>query len=433
MNPSQRTVLLAAAGLALALGVAIVSPELWPVWVAFSLCLLLAMGFDVRLIMAASSIEVESQAPASIYIGKDAMWTLSIRTAQERRLRVLADLDPEFEPQNELDMVIGPDLADATIRLLPRRRGRLLLKRLWLHWSSPLGLFNVTQKREIDTSVTVVPDLGTVRATAMQFFGSSSSLSGLKTERYLGDGSEFASLREYVPGLDARSIDWKSTVRHRKLMCRQFRAERNHQVIFAIDTGHLMREPLDGVPRVDHAINRALLLSYVCLKTGDRVGMYAFDAEPRQYLEPQGGLSSFGRLQQQSSELDYGTSETNYALGILDLSSRLRRRSLVVVFTEFIDSVTAQLMSDNLDRLSRRHVVIFVTLRDPALESIENGELSELTDISRSVVACNLRLDRELVLRRLQRRGIHVVDANPDRVSVELINRYIEIKRREFV
>ena len=142
-------------------------------------------------------------------------------------------------------------------------------------------------------------------------------MSGLKTERFVGDGSEFESLRSYVPGLDARSIDWKSTIRHRKLMCRQFRAERNHQVVVAIDTGHLMREPIDGVPRVDHAINRALLLSYICLKTGDRVGMYAFDAEPGLFLEPHGGMSTFARLRDRSSEIDYGTAETNFSLGML--------------------------------------------------------------------------------------------------------------------
>lgn len=434
MNPSQRTVMFAAVGVVLALCVSVIDTALWPFWAMYLFFLSIALGIDVLMLRRGTSIGVESEPPKQIYIGTEGTWVLNLRIpGGTRDLEMLADLDPLFESQPPIDLVVSPEDGRATVRLVPKRRGTLHLYRLWFRWHSPLGLFVVIQKCLIDATVSVVPDLGTVRATAMRFFDSSTTLHGLKTERYVGDGSEFESLRSYVPGLDARSIDWKATVRHRKLMCRQFRAERNHQVVIAIDTGHLMREPVDGIPRVDHAINRALLLSYICLKTGDRVGMYAFDAQPGLYLEPQGGVSAFARLRERSSEIEYGVAETNYSLGILELSSRLRRRSLVVVFTEFIDSVTAQLMADNLDRLARRHVVIFVALRDPSLELIERGEIARLSDLSRAVVASSLKLDRERVLRRLRRAGIHIIDARPDAVSVELINRYIEIKRREFV
>ena len=408
-------------------------PALWPLWAMYLLGLLVALAGDILMLRGSTRIEVESRPPQQIYIGAEGAWRLELRAERDRRLQLLADLDQRFQPQPVVDLVVGAEQGNATVLLRPTRRGSLRLHRLWFRWHSPLGLFVVIQKRQIDATVPVVPDLGAVRSTAVRFFGAKSKVSGLKTERYVGDGSEFESLRDHVPGLDSRSIDWKATVRHRKLMCRQFRAERNHQVVVAVDTGHLMREPIDGIPRVDHAINRALLLSYVCLKTGDRVGMYAFDAKPGLYLEPQGGVSAFERLRRRSSEIEYGDAETNYSLGILELTSRLRRRSLVVVFTEFIDSVTAQLMSDNLDRLARRHVVIFVALRDPSLEAIEYGEISRLSDLSRAVVASRLRLDRERVLRRLRRGGIQIVDARPDTVSVELINRYIEIVRREFV
>jgi uncharacterized protein (DUF58 family) len=104
----------------------------------------------------------------------------------------------------------------------------------------------------------VVPNLG------LRMFSDHSFMTGLKVERFLGDGSEFEALREFVPGLDHRAIDWKASARHRKLLCQEFRAERNHQVVLAVDGGQLMAEPVGGVPKLDHAINAAILLGWFC-------------------------------------------------------------------------------------------------------------------------------------------------------------------------
>jgi uncharacterized protein (DUF58 family) len=279
----------------------------------------------------------------------------------------------------------------------------------------------------------VVPNVRAVRAAALRFFSSKDFLAGLKIEHYVGDGSEFDALREYVPGLDHRAIDWKSSARHRKLLVQDFRAERNHQVVIAVDQGHLMSEPVDGVPRLDHAINAGLLLGYFGLRTGDRVGLYGFDARMRSWSEPQGGIGSFVRLQAATAELAYSTSETNFTLGLAELSQRLKRRSLVILLTDFVDVVTAQLMVENLDRLARRHLVVFVTLRDPGLQRIAEGAPRTSLDLYRSVVAGDLVREREVVLRRLRRMGLFTIDADPGQVSVQLLNRYLDIKRREMI
>jgi uncharacterized protein (DUF58 family) len=228
-------------------------------------------------------------------------------------------------------------------------------------------------------------------------------------------------------------MDWKSSARHRKLLVQNFRAERNHQVVLAVDTGHLMAEPLEGVPRLDHAINSALLLAYFGLRTGDRVGLYGFDAEVRSWTEPQGGLAAFHRLQAASTALEYGAAETNFTLGLAELSARLRRRSLVIVLTDFVDVVSAELMIENLDRLGRRHLVVFVTLRDPGLARVAAAPPATSLSLYRAVVAADLERERELVLRRLRRLGIATIDAAPAEVSLQLLNRYLDIKRREAI
>jgi uncharacterized protein (DUF58 family) len=194
-----------------------------------------------------------------------------------------------------------------------------------------------------------------------------------------------------------------------------------------------MSEPLAGVPRLDHAIGAGLVLGYVCLKTVDRVGLYGFDDRVRLYVAPGGGVRSFARLQRRSAQLDYGRTETNFTLGIAELSARLSRRSLVVLLTEFVDTVTAELMIENVQRLARRHLVLFVALHDPWLEAVAAREPATVDELHRAVVAGDFVRERELVLGRLRQLGVHCVDAPPGRVSAQLLDRYLEIRRRELV
>ena len=185
--------------------------------------------------------------------------------------------------------------------------------------------------------------------------------------------------------------------------------------------------------QITAVINAALLLSYFCLRTGDRVGLYGFDAQVRSYLEPAGGVASFPRLQRLTADLDYSHGETNYTLGLAELSTRLRRRSLVVLLTDFVDTITAELMLDNVQRLARRHLVIFVTLRDPDLAAVAGARPGSLQALNRAVVARDFIRERDVVIQRLRRIGVHCIDVPPARVSMQLLNRYLEIKRRELI
>ena len=437
MQPTMRSVLLLTAGLPVALLPSLLAERLWPIWVALLTVTLLLMGLDALLLLPWRRARLEVFSPSRIYIGTEGELEVEVETADWSRgtaIEVLCDLDEDLERQPARTLrVPARGQARISVPLRPKRRGVLQLETLWLRWRGPLGLMRQVHTHPLDLEVEVVPDIERVRATALQFFGSPQAYSGAKTERYIGDGSEFESLRKYVPGLDPRSIDWKSSARHMDLLCRNYRAERNHQVILAFDSGRLMSEPLGEIPRIDHAINSGLLLAYFCLRTGDRVGMCGFDARLRSFLEPQGGVQAFSRLQAESARVEYCTAETNFTLGVLELSARLKRRSLVVAFTDFVDSVTAELMLENLDRLARRHVVLFVALRDPALQELEEAAPRNLRDVNRSVVAANLNRERAVVIRRLRQGGIHVVDVLPEAVSVGLLNRYFEIKRRELV
>ena len=233
--------------------------------------------------------------------------------------------------------------------------------------------------------------------------------------------------------MDKRTIDWKRSARHGKLLSKEFRTERNHPVIFAIDTGRLMCEPLMGVPRIDRAINASLLMAFVSLKLGDRVGFFAFDVRPRLFSGAVSGAKAFPLLQRLAARLDYSAEEPNYTLALTQLGAALERRALVVIFTDFADTTSAELMLENVGRLMKRHLVLFVVFRDEELEAIARGEPTDAEAVARAVTAETLLRERDLVIARLVHMGAHIVDAPAAAIGTALLSAYIDLKRRDLL
>ncbi len=437
MRPTLRAILVLAGAVPVALLPVLGSEALVVVWAGFVGLALLAIGIDGLLAPDRSRLTLRASAPTSLALGAPASLDVLLELARSltgARMEVLPDLPADVAPASIVSVrVPARGRAIASFPLVPRRRGTFRVEAVWVRWRGPLGLLERRVRVPVDVSVGVVPDLRPVRAAALRFFSSRDLGSGSKSERFLGDGSEFESLRDHVVGMDPRTIDWKASARHRRLLSDEYRAERDHRVILCVDTGRLMGEPLAGAPRLDHAIQAALLLGFVALRTGDRVGLHAFDERPRRWLPPVAGADGFPRLLEATSSLAYGTGETNFTLGLTDLSTRLKRRSLVVVMTDFVDAVTAELMLDNVGRLLRRHLVLFVALSDPELLALAAAPPDGTRELHRAVAAAELLREREVVLRRLRRLGALVLDARPADVSSGLVNAYLAAQRRELV
>lgn len=406
----------------------------WTLWAAFALVSTFAFVADLVMIPRGQVVAVDAVAPAMIYIGEPARIEVTFRGPARWHLNARWEVgDNAVQPR---DMRIALDEAgERHLRfdLVAKTRGTAEIIAIWLRWEGPLGLARRTARRDLGAEVPVVPNVRAVRALALQLLNRRELMVGVKSQKFVGDGSEFQSLRKFMPGYDHRNIDWKASARHKTLLCRETRAERNHAVVMAFDTGYLMRQALDGVPRLDHAINAGLLLSYVCLKSGDRVGMYSFADSPGTFLKPVGGVASVARLQRNAADLEYRLAETNFTYGMTDLSTRLSRRSLIIVFTDFVDTVSAELMADNMKRLSKRHLVLFVSLRDPMPDRLTGLVPRDMEGLHRTVIADEYLQERRLVMQRLRRYGVHCIDASPHEVSAELINRYLDIQRRELV
>lgn len=433
MLPSRRAIALVAAGLVLSVLPALGMPGLWSSWMFFWVVVVLLLAVDAALAVRARDIRTDLTLPGTLYVGADHDASIRVTAPSRTALELKVDLSDNLEAQPPQRALVTQQGVTFPLRVFPNRRGLATVENAWLRFAGPLGLMMRSVRVPLHGSASVVPNVPGVRAAALSFWSEREFNAGLKVERYVGDGSEFDALREFAPGFDRRTIDWKASARHTKLFCRQFRAERSHQVVLAVDTGRLMAEPLGGIPRLDHAVHAALLLGYFGARAGDRVSLYAFDERPRTYMAPKGGMPAFRAMLAASGKIEYSDAETNFTLGITHLASRLNRRSLVVVLTDFVDSVTAELLLENVQRLAKRHLVVFVALRDPLFSQMTEQAPRNISDLDRAVVAGSLLRERELVMRKLTRQGVFCIDALPEHVGVALINRYLEVKRREMI
>ncbi|MEM0949397.1 MAG: DUF58 domain-containing protein [Pseudomonadota bacterium] len=312
------------------------------------------------------------------------------------------------------------------------RRGSWTMPDLWLGWSTPWRLFQRVQVLRGAREIAVVPDIRPLQSGEISV-RVRSELFGVKENSLIGEGSEFHQLRDFVPGMDVRSIDWKRSARHRGLLAKEMRAERNHHIVLCVDAGRLMREEIAGLPKVDHAVNAALALAWAGAIGGDLVGFFSYDARPRIYLPPVQGRGGFARIRSRSADVAYASVEANHTLAFAELGARTPRRSLLVVFTDFTDPTTAGLLVENLGVLARRHAIIFVALRNPDDEPPIGTAPASLDAVAATVVRSERATERHRVMDSLRRIGLTVLDCAPGKVTPRLIAAYLELKARDVI
>ncbi|MDR1488037.1 MAG: DUF58 domain-containing protein [Deltaproteobacteria bacterium] len=396
---------------------------------------LMVMFADVSMIAPAGNLDVETAAPSRISLGVDDFLTVTIKhTAAKRNTVFEAKLELGEGPLASMETpIVSAALINgtATLRLplKPRRRGRLLLGNLWLRWRGPLGLCQSHKIKPLSGAIDVIQNIQGLHEQALMFFHYDAVL-GLKNQPFRGEGVEFDSLVDFAPGMDNRTIDWKHSARHRKLLAKEFRQEKNNQIVLGFDTGRLMTEPINGLSKLDHFIRAGLVLAWVSLLSGDMVGASGFDLTFNSFLKPTRGHSFFAKLQHFTANLTYQTCETNFTVGLAELQSRLPHRSLIVIFTEFIDTVTADFLVEALGLLARKHMVFFVTMPDPLLTKLKNQNPIGFEHISKSVIADGFARERSIVLEKAVRLGVHTIDVPPSALTSAILNRYLTIKQR---
>ena len=404
-----------------------------PLALAANGLLLAAAAADALLAPRRRDLRVERRSPARLSLGATGEETLVLRNAGPRdaRLRVTDDLPTilvrEGEEVREVVVPAGRE-AEVSWTVRAEERGDAVLGDVHLRVTGPLGLVWLQRREPRADAIRVQPGVLEVRRYRLLGLRHRLHEAGIRNVRQRGEGGAFESLREYVRGDDPRTLDWKASARRGSLTVRQYEAERRQNVMLAIDAGRLMTQKVAGRERIDFALSSALLLADVASLHGDRVGLLVFADRVEQYLPP--ARASLSRLADALGAVQARMVEPNYPAAFTYLAAQLRRRSLLVMFTDVIDVEASGALVSHLMRAAGRHLPLAVAIRNPELEATATAPAEDEAAVFRRVAAEELLQARAAALTAMQRAGVLVADTRPQDAVPAAVNKYLEVKRR---
>jgi uncharacterized protein (DUF58 family) len=390
---------------------------------------------DLLLVLPAR-VEVERHAAAIFSVGRPNPVTLRLRNRGGRALAGAIVDDPLGEAEASGlpgHFELAPHGAAAlTYEITPTRRGPRRFEAITLRYPSLFGLVARQERTALPAAVDVYPDVHAARALELLRRQGRQDVR-LGSMRVRGGDTEFERLRPYARGDEIRHVSWKATARRDDLTVRQFQAESDQNVMFALDVGRSMRGEWRGLSGVDHALNAALLVADVAIRAGDKAGLIAFDDVPRTFLPPSGGRSGARKLTRAAYALEPGLAATDYRAATTFLSARMKARALVVVFTNLLEPRAAIELASALRSLQPRHLPLCVLLRDEDLEQLALVRPDTRAGIFERAAAGEALAARDAVIRELRHAGAIVVDAAAEEVTAAVVRQYLEIKARRLL
>lgn len=399
---------------------------------AIDLALLLAFILDA-LWAPAPQLRIERRAPHRVSLGATTRETLLLenRGKLNARVRVTDDL-PEILPRQDGDVreIVVPPGRDAKVEYEVRadRRGDAEFGDVHVRVLGPLGLAWRQRRVYRSDPVRVLPGVMEVRRYRLLGLHNRLREAGFRPVRQRGEGGSFESLREYVRGDDPRTIDWKASGRRSRLIVRQYEAERRQNVVMLVDAGRLMTEKVGERERIDYALTAALLLADVASLHGDLVGLLVFADRVQQYIPP--SRNAISTLAEALGSVHARMVEPNYPAAFTYLAKQLRRRSLLVAFTDIIDVQASSALVAHLGKAASRHLPIAVAIRNPDLENTAQLAAKTENDVFRRAAAEELLQARAAALTQMQRSGVLIADSRPTDAVPNVVNRYLDVKRR---
>jgi uncharacterized protein (DUF58 family) len=312
----------------------------------------------------------------------------------------------------------------------PLKRGNFEFGDTFVRLRGPIGLSMRQIRYPTRQTIRVYPNLLDMRRYEIGLKRQRAIQPGQRLVRVRGRGTDFESLRDYSPDDDFRSIDWKATARRAKPIARQYQEEKSQNVVILLDCGRVMGPVIDGLTRLDHAINAAMMLAQVASLKGDKIGMMAFGEEILTFSPPKQGKSQFLRLLGLAYDLKDAEGDSNYGRAISYLTARWTRRSLVILFTDFVDAESSAPLLAQVSNLARKHLCLCVAMSDPAVVGAAAGPASTAEDAFISAASRQAMQARKLAEARMAAVGAVVVDVQPGDFTPAVVNAYLDIKAR---
>lgn len=314
--------------------------------------------------------------------------------------------------------------------LHPTERGEYFFGNLNVYVSSPLQLISRRFTFDNNQMVPTYPSYMQLRKYDLIAFSHNLSQYGIKKIRRIGHTMEFEQIKEYVQGDDIRTLNWKATAKRNMLMVNQFQDEKSQSVYMAVDKGRVMQMPFNGLSLLDYAINSTLVLSNVILKKQDKVGLFSFSKTVENRVFAERRTSQMQKILETLYNIKTNFFESDYSRLYADIKKNINQRSLIILYTNFetMEGLNRQL--PYLKGIAKSHLLVVVFFNNTELNSIINKKTEVIQDIYDKVVAEKFMFEKRLIAHELKKYGIHSLLTSPENLTLEAINKYLEIKAR---
>ena len=318
---------------------------------------------------------------------------------------------------------------DRTYQIRSERRGRYRLESFVMRVGRRGALMERQLRIPVPDEVRVYPRFATADEFRLLARINQQDETVRRPRRIYGRGTDFESLLMYSPGEDLRTVDWKVSAKRGFLVSRNLQTERGQQISVMIDGGRLMAEQIGEYSRFEYALNAAVMLSHVAQRRGDAVAVSTFSDRVESFVPPTRGTAIMRRVLESLCSVEVRQVETDYWQVVGQVMDRLKRRSLLVMMTDVLDSAGSAGLMINLARAASRHLVLCVVLTEPRIAEIADSEPETLQDAYAKAAACHVKLQRHLALETMRSKGILVLETSPAQLTIQLIRRYLEIRR----
>lgn len=314
--------------------------------------------------------------------------------------------------------------------LEPKERGEYLFGALNIFAQSPIGLVSRRYIFQKDAMLPSYPSFIHLRIYELMALQNEFLLGGIKKIRRLGHTMEFEQIKEYVPGDDVRTINWKATSKRNQLMVNQFQDEKSQRIYMLIDKGRTMQMPFNGLSLLDYSINATMALSHIILKKSDRAGMMTFAKKTENKVAADNKSGQLRKISEALYNINTNFYESDFSRLYQDIKTNIGQRSLILLFTNFetLDAVNRQMKY--LRGIAKNHLLVVVFFKNSELQALINKNPENMQEVYDEIIAEKFEFEKKLIIQELKKYGIYTVYTLPENLNIEVINKYLEIKAR---
>lgn len=356
-------------------------------------------------------------------------------TSQAPIMVEVRDEPPEsvFATKTSFKMRLQPERPEeVSYSITPLERGEQDFTGTHVRYLAPLGLAWVQKELPTQQTTRVYPNVKAVKEFDLLKQRGKLNMMGLRRTRNKGLGQEFESLRDYNED-DYRTIDWKASARRGKLVVRNYETEKNQAVIVCVDVGRHMMAEVDGVRKLDYALDSALMLMHTAERQGDQIGLLVFNDVIKAYAAPRKGRAQVAAILDKVHDAQAEPVQPNYAAAFTYLANRWKKRSLLVVFTDAENEDQATDLVQSLGPIHRRHLLMVVRVADPKLRELRHLPVQDERDMYARTAALWYSADRKKAEAVLRAAGFHTLEAEPQELASALVGAYLRVKELSLI